>query len=251
MKGFVDRLFRNAIAFEVISVFIYAFYCLIFAVAATPSALLLDWGGRQFLGQGILLLFLFVFLCSVAFYVFLIVAALVVGCVERLMTLGLKPGVYAVGSPVFVRWVVYAGLHLWLVYLVLPFLRGNNWIKVYLRIAGAKVGRGSFLNTQHFYDPYLLTIGDDVVIGGEATLTCHLFEGGRLHLGNIIVGKATAIGAEAYLTPGTTTGTNSKIGMSTFLGRNTTVRNGETYLSLPSMNLRQAAKLMRKEGEKE
>ena len=246
MKGFVDRLFQNAIAFEAITVFIYAFYCLIFAVAATPAALLVWWWAQQFLSRGFLLFFVFVFLCCVAFYVFLVVTAMVVGLVERILTLGFKPGVYSVSSSVFVRWTVYAGLHLWLVYLVLPFLRGNNWIKVYLRIAGAKVGRGAFLNTQHFYDPYLLEIGDDVVIGGEATLTCHLFEGGRLHLGKIILGESTAVGAHAYLTPGTTTGKNSKIGMNTVLQRNTTVRNGETYLSLPSMSLRQAVRLMQK-----
>jgi acetyltransferase-like isoleucine patch superfamily enzyme len=167
------------------------------------------------------------------------------------MTLGFKPGVYPVSSSVFARWAVYAGLHLWLVYLVLPYLRGNNWIKVYLRVAGAKVGRGAFLNTQHFYDPYLLDIGNDVVIGGEATLTCHLFEGGRLHLGKIILGENTAIGAHAYLTPGTTTGKNSKIGMNTFLSRNATIRNGETYVSQPSMNLRQAVRLMRQKGARE
>ena len=234
-----------------VSLILYAFYCLIFAAAVTPSALLIRWGAQRCLGNGELMLFLFLFLCFVACYVFLVSAALVVGLVERIMTLGFKPGTYSTGSSVFARWIVYSGLHLWMVYLVLPFIRGNNWIKVYLRIAGARVGRGAFLNTQHFYDPYLLDIGDSVVIGGEATLTCHLFEGGRLHLGNIRIGDATAIGAHAYLTPGTATGINSKIGMNTFLQRNTTVRNGETHLSLPSMSLRQAVRLMRKGGIRE
>lgn len=246
MKRMVDFLLRNAIAFEVIAVFLYAFYCLVFAAAATPSALLVRWGTR-FLDGGILMLFLFVFLCFAAFYVFLVSSAVFVGVVERVLTLGLKPGTYPTGSAVFFRWLTYAGLHLWMVLLVLPCLRGNNWIKMYLRITGAKIGRGAFLNTKDFYDPYLLEIGDNVVIGGDATLTCHLFEGGRLHLGKIILGNATAVGAHAYLTPGTATGVNSKIGMNTFLQRNTTVRNGETHLSLPSMSLRQAVKLMRKD----
>ena len=250
MKRVLDRLLRNAIFFETIAVFLYAFYCLVFAVAATPSALLVYWGTHYFLGKGLLMFFWFVFLCFVAFYIFLVSSTVFVGCVERIMTLGLKPGVYPPSSAVFIQWLAYAGLHLWMVLLVLPCLRGGNWIKMYLRITGAKVGRGAFLNTKDFYDPYLLKIGDNVVIGGDATLTCHLFEGGRLHLDKITLGDATAIGAHAYLTPGTATGTNSKIGMNTFLQRNTTIRNGETHLSLPSMTLRQAVKLMRKEEGK-
>ncbi|MCL1921924.1 MAG: hypothetical protein FWG50_12775 [Kiritimatiellaeota bacterium] len=249
MKRLLDRVLRNAIVFEVIAVFLYAFYCLVFAVAATPAALLLRWGARQFLGGGFFMLFVFVFLCFAAFYIFLVSSTLFVGAVERVMTLGMRPGAYPTGSPAFTRWLAYSGLHLWMVLLVLPCLRGGNWIKMYLRITGAKIGRGAFLNTKDFYDPYLLEIGDNVVIGGDATLTCHLFEGGRLHLGRISLGDGTAIGAHAYLTPGTTTGKNSKVGMNTFLQRNTAVRNGETHLALPGMTLRQAVKLMRKEKD--
>jgi len=249
LKSFIDRLLRNPITFEITSVFVYAFYCLVFAVASIPSVFFVYWGTR-FLGRGFLFLALFATICFLAFYLFLIASATFVGFVERLLTLGLKPGAYKVGSPVFFRWLVYSGLHLWLVNLVLPFLRGNNWIKIYLRIAGAKVGKETFINSKDIFDAYLLEIGDNVLVGGEAFLNCHLYEGGHLNLGKIIIADGTTIGGNAYLTPGTKTGKNSTIGMRTYLRRNTEMRDGEALLTPPGMSARQVVKLIRNDEKK-
>jgi len=197
-----------------------------------------------------LLFFTFVFICFLAFYIFLVSSALFVGFVERLLTLGLKPGAYPPGSPEFFRWLVYSGLHLWAVNLILPFLRGNNWIKIYLRVSGAKVGKEVFINTKDIYDAYLLEINDHVLIGGEAFLNCHLFEGGNLILGKIVLEEGTVVGANAYLTPGTRTGKNSRIGMYTYLRRNTQVAGGESLITPPGMSKRQVIKVMKSEMKK-
>jgi len=58
MGSFIDRLLRNPVSFEITSVFVYLFYCLIYAAAAIPSALLIRWGTR-FTGENILLFLLF------------------------------------------------------------------------------------------------------------------------------------------------------------------------------------------------
>jgi len=244
MKTLIDRVLRNPISFEIISIFVYAFYCLIFAIAAIPSSMLIYWG-TGFLDDSLPLMFLFVFICFFAFYVFLISSAVVVGFVERLLTLGFKPGAYPPGSPVFFRWLVYSGLHLWAVNLVLPFLRGNNWIKIYLRIAGAKIGKEVFINTKDFYDAYLLEIRDNVIIGGESFINCHLFEGGHLILGKILIGEGTMVGAGAYVTPGANIGKNSKIGIYTYLRRNTNMPDGDALITPPGMSVRQAVKLIK------
>ena len=244
MKNFIDRLLRNPISFEITSVFVYAFYCLVFAIAAIPSVLLIHWG-TGFLGDGHLFLFLFVFLCFLAFYVFLISSSIFVAFVERILTLGLKPGSYPVGSSEFFRWLVYSGLHLWSVNVILPFLRGNNWIKIYLRVSGAKIGKEVFINTSHIYDAYLLNIEDNVFVGGDAFVNCHLFEGGSLKLGKIILKQGASIGARAYVTPGTVAGKNSQIGMLTYLRRNTSLSDGEALITPPGMSMRRAVKIMK------
>jgi len=251
MKKFIDRLLRNPISFEITSIFVYAFYCIIFASAAIPAALLVRFGWAFELGGGVLELMVFVLICALAFYVFLVSCAVLVGFIERMITLGLKPGEYPVGSSVFFRWLVYSGLHLWLLTVILPFLRGNNWIKIYLRISGAKVGKGVFVNSNHIYDAYLLEIGDDVLIGGEAFVNCHLFENGHLILGKITLGKGTTVGAKAYVTPGTYTGKDSRIGINTYLRRNTEIRDGESVASLPGMNIRKVVKLLTAEQKRD
>jgi len=248
MKTFIDRLLRNPITFEITSIFVYAFYCLVFAIASIPSIFLV-YRGTQLLDGSFLMLFFFAVICFLGFYVFLVSSSIFVGFVERLLTMGFKPGAYPPGSPVFFRWLIYSGLHLWLVNLVLPFLRGNNWIKIYLRVAGAKVGKESFINTKDIFDAYLLEIGDEVLIGGEAFLNCHLFEHGHLNLDKITIGDGSTIGANAYLTPGTRVGKNSAVGMYTYLRRNTEIGDGETLISPPGMSARQVVKLMRSDGK--
>ena len=249
MKTFIDRLLRNPVTFEITSIPVYLFYCLVFAISSIPSAMLIYFGTR-FLDGSYLMLFLFTLFCFTAFYVFLIASAIFVGFIERLLTLGIKPGAYPIGSPVFFRWLVYSGLHLWLVNLVLPFLRGNNWIKIYLKIAGAKIGTQSFINTSEIYDPYLLEIGREVLVGGEAFLNCHLYENGFLNLGKIIIGDYSTIGAEAYLTPGTVIGRKSAVGIHTYLRRNTEIKDGEALMTPPGMTPRQIIKLTRGKDKK-
>ena len=249
MKIFIDKLLRNPVSFEITSIPVYLFYCLVFAVAATPSAFIVYWG-IGLLNGSFLMFLLLTFLCFTAFYVFLIVSAVVVGFVERLLTLGLKPGAYPPGSSEVFQWLIYSGLHLWLVNLVLPFIRGNNWIKVYLRIAGAKIGTQSFINTREIYDAYLLEIGREVLVGGDAFINCHLFEHGHLILDKIIIGDQATIGSNAYLTPGTRVGNRGSVGIHTHLRRNTIINDGDALITPPGMTPRQVVKLTRKKLEK-
>jgi len=249
MKTFIDRLLRNPITFEITSIFVYAFYCLVFATAAVPSVFLIHWG-TGFLDGSYLMLMAFTLICFIGFYLFLLVSSIFVGFVERLLTFGFKPGAYSPGSPVFFRWLIYSGLHLWMVKIVLTFLRGNNWIKIYMRVAGAKVGKETFINTCEIYDTYMVEIGNEVLIGGEAFLNAHLFENGSLNIGKIIIGDGATIGANAYLTPGTRIGRGSTVGMYTYLRRNTDVNDGEALIAPPGMSVRQVIKLMRSKDRK-
>jgi len=78
LKIFIDKLLRNPVSFEITSIPVYLFYCLVFAVAATPSAFIVYWG-IGLLNGSFLMFLLLTFLCFSAFYVFLIVSAVVVG----------------------------------------------------------------------------------------------------------------------------------------------------------------------------
>lgn len=244
MKRIINRILFNAITFEILSIIIYIFYCVIFAISSIPSFLLIK--NMVWLLQGNWAKkFAFVLICFISLYVFWICSALLVGLVERLLTLGFKEGKYATSSFTFLRWLIVSGLHLWALYLVLPYLQGSNWIKLYLRIVGAKVGKNVFINTRLINDAYLLTIEDNVVIGGDAVITCHLFENNMLILGKIVLCEGASIGANSYITPGAVINENSKIGIFTKLRRNSIVAKGSTVMALPGMNIRQVARIMR------
>ena len=96
----------------------------------------------------------------------------------------------------------------------------------------------------------MLEIGNNVLIGGEAYINCHLFENGQLIFGKVIIGDGTTIGASAYLTPGTQIGKNSSVGMYTYLKRNTEIGDGESLYSPPGMSARQVVKLIRRSEKK-
>ena len=57
---------------------------------------------------------------------------------------------------------------------------------------------GVYVNTLQVNDPYLVSIGDNSVIGGDAVISPHVFESGRLTLAPVAVGKDCLVGAEAY-----------------------------------------------------
>jgi carbonic anhydrase/acetyltransferase-like protein (isoleucine patch superfamily) len=244
VKKLIGKILFNAVTFEMLSLFVYAFYCVIFAIALIPSFLLVS-NMRYLLSNDFLDRFIFLMICFVALYIFWVCAALVVGFVERMLTLGFKEGCYLTSSSTFLRWLIVSGLHLWALYLVLPFLQGSNWIKIYLRIVGAKIGKNVFINSRIINDAYLLTIEDNVIIGGDAVITCHLFENGMLVLGRIHLCKGVSIGANSYITPGVKVEENAKIGVFTKLRRNQIISKESTIMALPGMNLRQVAKIIR------
>jgi len=69
MKSFIDKLLRNPITFEITSIPVYIFYCLVFAISSAPSVFIV-FLGTQFLDGSFFMLFLFALVCFFAFYVF-------------------------------------------------------------------------------------------------------------------------------------------------------------------------------------
>lgn len=62
---------------------------------------------------------------------------------------------------------------------------------------GRKLGRRVFVNTEFISDPRLITLGDDVVIGGSVRLFGHFGGGGHLTVAPIVIGARATIGQKA------------------------------------------------------
>ena len=194
----------------------------------------------------ILNLLYFAMIIGVSIYLFFIVALVVFGLFEKILILGFKPGKYSTSSFTFVRWLIYSGLHIILHNMVLHYVSGTIFAKIFYRILGCKIGKNVFINSPGLHDSYLLEIGDNVVIGGDSNITCHIFEGDYLILGKIKIGPNTLIGAEAYIMPGVEIGDHCNIGIKALIRKNKTIPPNSIIMGVPGVPAKKVAEIISK-----
>jgi acetyltransferase-like isoleucine patch superfamily enzyme len=115
-----------------------------------------------------------------------------------------------------------------------------------LRLMGAKVGKNVQINSRNLADLSLLEIGDNSVIGGNATVICHSFERGRLILRKVKIGKNVVIGLNSVVLAGADIGDGAFITAGAILGRNKQVEPHSVYAGVPAESTKE-----RREHEKE
>lgn len=252
MKKILNFLMNNCITSTIVSIITYIFYGIVIGISMFPSIILIKTFLDNFKLDTILNLVLFSLVIGVSIYLFFIVALIVFGIVERILVIGFKPGKYPTTSPIFVRWLLYSGLHVILLNMVLPYVSGTVFAKIFYRILGCKIGKNVFINTVGLHDSYLLEIEDNVVIGGDANISCHIFEGRYLILNKIKIGANTLISAEAYLMPGVEVGKNCNIGLKAYVRKNRKIEDGSIIMAVPGVPSKKVAEIIsdRKEMKK-
>jgi acetyltransferase-like isoleucine patch superfamily enzyme len=113
------------------------------------------------------------------------------------------------------------------------------------------MGKNVRINTAFLNDAYLLTLGDNVVLGGKATVSCHIFEKDRLILKPITIGSNCVVGAHAYVHPGVVMEDNSVIGIYALVPKDTVITSKTIQGHLPAMPYRELARLMRLSKQKD
>ena len=245
MKKLISALMADPICNAIMSLITYIFYGGVIGLSLTPSALFLYKVGIYLPFNSFLNVFLFALCVGVSIYMFLVVALIVFGIFERILTIGFKPGTYSITSPTFARWIIYSGLHVILLNMVLPYVSGTVWNRLFYKILGAKIGKNVFINSPKLSDAYLLEIGDNVVIGGDASINCHIFEGNSLILGKVKIGSNTLISAETYIMPGATIGNHCNIGLKAIIRKNRTIPDNSMILSFPGTPAKKVAEILK------
>ncbi|MFW6382737.1 MAG: acyltransferase [Haloferacaceae archaeon] len=92
-----------------------------------------------------------------------------------------------------------------------PSLRLKNWL---FRRLGMDVGTGvswGLESTPDVFWPERITVGNDAIIGYDATLLCHEFLQREYRLGDVVVGERAMIGAGAIVLPGVEIGEGARV----------------------------------------
>ncbi len=126
----------------------------------------------------------------------------------------------------------YLARYTFLLYVTLtPF---GPW---FLRAMGMRLGKRAFVNTELISDPQLITLGDDVVIGGSVTLFAHWGGGGHLSIEPVLIEAGATIGEKATVMGDVHVGAGATILPHSVLLPGARVGAGETWGGVPARRL--------------
>ncbi|MFC5367542.1 acyltransferase [Salinirubrum litoreum] len=120
---------------------------------------------------------------------------------------------------------------IWLIR-ISPSLRLKN---VLLRAIGVTVGEGvswGLEATPDVFWPNLITLGDDVIVGYDATLLCHEFLQDEYRTGEVVLGDRAMIGAGAIVLPGVEIGADAQVAANSLVTED--VPAGATVAGVPA-----------------
>jgi acetyltransferase-like isoleucine patch superfamily enzyme len=117
--------------------------------------------------------------------------------------------------------------------LVGTFFRSSPLWTWYLRLNGATVGRGVYINSMSISDHNMLEFGDGVVIGEGVHLSGHTVEGGVVKTGRVRLGKGVTVGLGSMVGIGVEAGDRCQIGALSVVPKNTVLEAGATYVGVP------------------
>lgn len=96
-----------------------------------------------------------------------------------------------------VPWFLHNALFYLVRYTFLLYVTLTPFGPWFLRAMGMRLGKRVFINTELISDPQLITLGDDVVIGGSVTLFAHWGGGGHLAIEPVMIEAGATIGEKA------------------------------------------------------
>ena len=181
---------------------------------------------------------------GVGYFLYGFTLILVVPAANALMTAYLKPWrgpYYSVGA---MRWYIHNALTYVARYTFLEFVTPTPFNIMFYRLMGMRIGRGTQLNSTHISDPSLITIGENVTIGGSATIVGHYGVGGFLVMAPVTIGNGATVGLKATIMGGVTIGENVKVLPNSVVLPKTKIPSGETWGGVPAQKI-EIAKLKR------
>jgi len=177
------------------------------------------------------------------------------------MTLALLPAIFAAGclaailAVAIVKWIVvgryrpfeqpFWSLFVWRLEFVnalfeffatpiaLEAFQGTPFLPWYLRLLGARVGRGVYIASTGFLEFDLVEIGDRSILNKECILQTHLFEDRVLKGAKLRVGAGCEIGTQSVVLYDTEMETGARLGSLSLLMKGETLPAGSVWVGSP------------------
>ncbi len=185
----------------------------------THSAHLIEWQG---------ILFLCVTLAG-GYFIFGLTLIFAASIARVLLGLHVKEGVHSVGSPQMLKWMMVSALYITMRFIFLDFMLLTPFCALFYKLMGAKLGKNVQINSTRVGDISLLEIGDNSVIGGNATVICHSFEKKGLLVEKVRIGRNVIVGLNSIILPGVEIGDNSVIAAGAVVPKNTKIEPNTVY----------------------
>lgn len=253
MMAILERLSRSFVVKLTLTLIVYGFYACVLGASLAPSTGLVLWAFLRFLSPAILAgtlpglagVVLFSISLGAAAFLFFFFGLLVMGSIIRLLSLGVKPGRHDAASLPVLLWMVLNGVFTLAWRIILPLVPMTPFSMMFHRLCGCRIGKNVWINTNNLIDSYMISIGDNSLIGGEAVLSPHVYEGGKLLIQRITIGKDCLIGGHAYISPGVTVGDGSVIGMRAYVRKGKRIPPGTRITTVAGLPFGRALDLER------
>lgn len=121
--------------------------------------------------------------------------------------------------------------------LVGTFFRSSALWTWYLRLNGARIGRGVYINSLSISDHNMLEFGDGVVIGESVHLSGHTVEGGVVKTGRVRLGNGVTVGLGSMVGIGVEAGERCQIGALSVVPKYTRLEAGAIYAGVPARKI--------------
>lgn len=214
----------------------------LFFLPVFPSFVLIDWidTGNRFpwlQGNALPIQLLRYFVLAFPATAVLIVCTVLMSSAIRWTVLPrMKPGSWPVHSNLYCsRWLVNqiqeSSLN------VLHGVYATVYAPFWYRLLGARVGRGAEISTALGLVPDMLTLGEDTFIADAVMLGDEKIDGGWMTMKPTTISRRSFVGNGAFIPDGTTLPENVLIGVHSTVPRNDAMRNGDTWLGSPPINL--------------
>jgi acetyltransferase-like isoleucine patch superfamily enzyme len=236
--GFLDRLTRrfSRAAYVVVVLGIYLLASTALGLALAPALWCFDrlagWSATLpsilrwlTLGTG----------AALCFFLFGFALLVVVPLYNWLLPTKVRPfkgGYYTLRAA---SWVLHNGLFYLVRFTFLPFVTLTPFGIAFLKAMGMRIGRHAFINTEYISDPQLITLGDDVALGGSVRIFAHYGGGGNLVVAPVVVEDRATIGLAATVMGDVRVGAGATILAHSVLMPGSRVGAGETWGGVPAL----------------